>query len=247
MFFETKAHQALCQSIQCRLRSLMSGVPNSLALEVQDMNGDSKPDIVVTQNQGPNIYVLKNQSSSTISFAAPAVFTIPGAFNDINSADFNNDGKLDLVLTSVFNAQALVLLNQSTAAAFSFATNNTLTTGNGPFGVDVSDINGDGFPDIIVPNRGVGAIDVFLHNKSASPGFSKTTIASAKTNWFTKVGDLDGDAKPDIAFTSFNNATFNFSIEILRNKNCYDPKILNEPAAGYLRGSNDHVGSGTSP
>ncbi len=93
----------------------MTGVPNSLALEVQDMNGDAKPDIIVTQNQGPNIYVLKNQSSSTISFAAPTAFTIPGGFNDINSADFNNDGKLDLVLTSVFNAQAQVLLNQSTA------------------------------------------------------------------------------------------------------------------------------------
>ncbi len=42
----------------------MAGVPNSLALEVQDMNGDAKPDIVLTQNQGPNIYVLKNQSTS---------------------------------------------------------------------------------------------------------------------------------------------------------------------------------------
>ncbi|HZB11838.1 MAG TPA: FG-GAP-like repeat-containing protein, partial [Chryseolinea sp.] len=210
------------------LKITMTGVPNSLALEVQDMNGDSKPDIIVTQNQGPNIYVLKNQSSSTISFGTPTTFTIPGGFNDINSADFNNDGKLDIVLTSVFSAQAQVLLNQSTAAAFSFTTNNTLTTGNGPFGIDVSDINGDGFPDIIIPNRGVGAIDVFLHNKNASPGFSKTTISSAKTNWFTKVGDLDGDAKPDIAFTSFNYATVDFSIEILRNKNCYDPKILND-------------------
>jgi gliding motility-associated-like protein len=218
------------------LKITMSGVPNSLALEVQDLNGDFKPDIVVTQNQGPNIYVLKNQSSSTIAFAAPAAFTIPGAFNDINSADFNSDGKLDFVLTSVFNAQALVVLNQSTPAAFSFAINNTLTTGNGPFGVDVSDINGDGFPDIIVPNRGVGAIDVFLHNKNVSPGFSKTTIATAKTNWYTKVGDLDGDAKPDIAFTSFNNATFNFSIEVLRNRNCYEPKILNVPPLAICTG-----------
>jgi gliding motility-associated-like protein len=210
------------------LKITMDGVPNSLALEVQDMNGDKKPDIVLLQNQGPSLFVLKNQSSASISFSTPVSFTIPGAFNDINSADFNNDGKLDLVLTSVFNGQALVLLNQSTLAAFSFVTNNTLTTGNGPFGVDVSDINGDGYPDIIIPNRGVGAIDVFLHNRNASPGFSKTTISTAKPNWFTKVGDLDGDAKPDIAFTSFNNIGFDYSVEILRNKNCHDPKILNE-------------------
>ncbi len=206
----------------------LSGIPNSLALEVQDFDGDLKPDIMFTQNQGPNIYILKNRSAGSISFSAPVSFTLPGSFNDITSADFNNDGKLDIVVTSVFNAQALVLLNQSTSTAYSFTTSNTLTTGTGPFGVDVSDINGDGFADIIVPDRGVGAIDVFLHNRNASPGFSRVTINSAKTNWFTRVGDLDGDAKPDIAFTSFNNATSNFSIEILRNRNCHDPKILNE-------------------
>lgn len=205
----------------------MDGVPNSLALEIQDFNGDKKPDIVLLQNQGPSLYILRNQSAGSISFSTPSSITIPGAFNDINSADFNNDGKLDLVLTSVFNAQALLLLNQSTSSTFTFTTNNTLTTGTGPFGVDVSDINGDGYPDIIIPNRGTSTIDVFVHNRNASPGFSKTTITTAKTNWFTKVGDLDGDAKPDIAFTSFNNPTFDFSIEILRNKNCHDPKILN--------------------
>jgi gliding motility-associated-like protein len=210
------------------LKITMSGVPNSLALEVQDFDGDLKPDIMLTQNQGPNIYILKNRSGGSISFSAPVSFTLPGSFNDITSADFNNDGKLDIVATSVFNSQAMVLLNQSTSSAYSFTPSNTLTTSTGPFGVDVSDINGDGFADIIVPDRGVGSIDVFLHNRNASPGFSRVTINSAKTNWFTKVGDLDGDAKPDIAFTSFNNATSNFSIEILRNRNCYDPKILNE-------------------
>lgn len=210
------------------VKIVMDGVPNSLGMEVQDMNGDNKPDIILTQNQGPNIYVLKNQSTGSINFSTPISFTIPGAFNDITSADFNNDGKLDLVLTSVFNSQALVLLNQSTLTTYSFATSNILTTGNGPFGVDVSDINGDGFPDVIVPNRGATAIDVFLHNQNPSPGFSRVTVTSAKTNWFTKVGDLDGDAKPDIAFTSFNNTTADFSIEIIRNKHCHDPKILNK-------------------
>jgi gliding motility-associated-like protein len=226
----------------------MTGVPNSLALEVQDMNGDLLPDIVMTQNQGPSIFILRNQSAGTVSFAAPVTIVVPGSFNDVTAADVNKDGKLDLVLTSVFTAQAMVLINQSTVPAFAFGTPITLTTGNGPFGVDVSDIDGDVFPDIIIPNRGVGGIDVFLHNQNiASPGFTRVVIPTAKTNWFVKAGDLDGDAKPDIAFSSFNNATSNFTIEILRNQNCFKPEILNEGPLVICTGQTVQLVSPKSP
>ncbi|MGC3945183.1 MAG: FG-GAP-like repeat-containing protein [Chryseolinea sp.] len=225
----------------------MSGVPNSLALEVQDMDNDGRADIVLTQNQGSSIYLLKNISTSTVAFSAPTIIPIPGSFNDLSSADFNGDGLLDLVATSVFNAQVLVLLNKSTSSVFTFAPAVTLTTGTGPFGSDVSDLNGDGFPDIVIPNRGVAAIDVFLHNGNlASPGFAKTTISTGKTNWFVRAGDLDGDAKPDIAYTSFTAPT-SYSIEILRNKNCYQPKILNDAALTLCSGQSANLQAVPSP
>jgi len=210
------------------LKITLDGAPNSLALEVQDFDGDQKPDIAFTQNQSANLFIMKNQSAGTISFAKPTTIAVAGTFNDLNSADFNKDGKLDLVATSPFNNQVVVLINQSTSAAYSFGTPITLSTSNGPFGVDVSDIDGDGFSDIIVGARTVAAIDVFLHNRNASPGFNKVIVNTSKPNWFVKVGDLDGDAKPDIAFTSFNAVSSSFSIEILRNRNCHLPKILNE-------------------
>ena len=210
------------------LKITLDGAPNSLALEVQDFDGDQKPDIAFTQNQGANLYIMKNQSSGAISFAKPTTIALSGTFNDLNSADFNKDGKLDMVATSPFNNQVAVLINQSTSTAFSFGSPITLSTSNGPFGLDVSDIDGDGFPDIIVGARTVGAIDVFLHDRNASPGFNKVIVSTSKPNWFVKAGDLDGDAKPDIAFTSFNAVSSSYSIEILRNKNCHLPKILNE-------------------
>ncbi|MBA4056081.1 MAG: hypothetical protein C0490_15305, partial [Marivirga sp.] len=210
------------------LKITLEGAPNSLALEVQDFDGDQKPDIAFTQNQGANLYIMKNQSSGTISFAKPTSIALPGTFNDLNSADFNKDGKLDMVITSPFNNQVAVLINQSTTTTYSFGAPTTLSTSNGPFGVDVSDIDGDGFPDIIAGARTVAAIDVFLHNRNASPGFNKVIVTTSKPNWFVKAGDLDGDAKPDIAFTSFNALSSSYSIEILRNRNCHLPKILNE-------------------
>ena len=229
------------------LKISMSGLPNSLAIEVQDMDGDSRPDIVLTQNQGSSLYLLKNISTSAIAFSAPTIIPIPGSFNDMSSADFNGDGLTDLVLTSVFNAQTLVLLNKSTSSLFTFAPAITLTTGTGPFGVDVSDLNGDGFPDIVVPNRGVAAIDVFLHNGNlTSPGFGRTTITTARTNWFVRAGDLDGDAKPDIAYTTFT-APASYAIEILRNKNCYQPKILNDAALTLCSGQSANLQAVASP
>ena len=229
------------------LKIVLEGAPNSLALEVQDFDGDQKPDIAFTQNQGPYLYIIKNQSSGSISFSKPTSFVLPGSYNDLNSADFNNDGKLDLIITSVFNSQVLVLINQSTSTAYSFGTPITLTTTNGPYGIDVSDIDGDGFPDIIVPNRVVGVIDVFLHNRNASPGFNRVIVNTAKFNWFVKAGDLDGDAKPDIAFTSFNNITSNFSIEILRNRNCHLPKILNETPLSICTGQTIRLNATPAP
>ena len=218
------------------LKITLDGAPNSLALEIQDFDGDQKPDIAFTQNQGPNLYISKNQSSGTLSFSKPTSITLAGSFNDLNSADFNKDGKLDIVMTSPFSNQVFVLINQSTSTAYSFGAPITLSSSNGSYGVDVSDIDGDGFSDIIVGARTVAAIDVFLHNRNASTGFNLVKVNTSKPNWFVKAGDLDGDAKPDIAFTSFNAVTSSYSIDILRNRNCHLPRILNEAPLSICAG-----------
>lgn len=209
----------------------VTGATETLALELQDMDGDGKIDMVVTRNQNPDIYLLKNTSTlSSFTFSNITRITLPGQYNDLATADFNRDGKLDIIATSLFTNQAQLLLNKSTNTAFSFDAPISLATDAQPFGIDVSDLNGDRFPDFIIPCRGTKTLNVFLHNgNTTAVGFTKVTIASDKTNWFVRAGDLDGDAKPDIAFTSFTGTTGPFSVDILRNKNCHKPQILNDP------------------
>ncbi len=205
----------------------VTGATNTLALEIQDIDGDGKKDIVATQNQSNDLFILKNTSAGSAFTFSVTKINLIGTLNDLSSADFNRDGKLDLVVTSVFGAQAHVLINQSTSSTVSFQAPITLTTDTGPFGVDVNDINGDGFADLIVPNRGTNTIHVFLHNGNLSTvTFTKSTLTTTKNNWFTRVGDLDGDAKPDFAITTFTNPS-TFSVDILRNTNCHTPRILN--------------------
>ena len=207
-----------------------SDVLTTYEAEVMDLNGDDLPEIIINQFQTNDLYILRNQSTGTISFAPPQKVGVPGLLNRLTSSDFNKDGKLDLVITNTFDNQVNVLLNQTAknATAFSFATAITMATSTGPWGVDVADIDGDGDPDITIANRNETAINVFLHNGNfTSPGFSKADITTILPTRNIKTGDLDGDGKPDIAYTAFNNSTKSTQVGILRNTSCHQPQIQN--------------------
>ncbi|MBT1689131.1 FG-GAP-like repeat-containing protein [Dawidia soli] len=220
------------------LKFSVAGAPNTLALELQDFDNDGKTDIMASQNQGANLFFLKNTSTASVNFAAAQTISVVGTINDIGSADFNHDGKLDLVVTSVFGGQVFLLLNQTSGGTVSFSSQIPAATGTGPFGVECADINGDGFADIVVHNRQVSYISVFLHNgNSTSPTFTSSTIATpSKQGWFSRVADFDGDAKPDIVFTSAVGIGASNTITMLRNQNCHKPVILNEPPLAICPG-----------
>jgi gliding motility-associated-like protein len=204
--------------------------------DVQDFNGDNLPDIIINQFQTSNFYILKNTSSGSISFGTPQKFELTGALNRLVSADFNKDGKLDIVFTSTLNDQrALVLLNQSTLETFSFGSAIQLTTSFEPWGVDVGDIDGDEDPDIVVVNRNkpnpVASeknINIFLNDGNATPSFTRSDIPTSTPTRNVKLTDMDGDSKSDIVFTGFDEATVISSINVLRNTNCFQPTLLNE-------------------
>lgn len=208
--------------------------------EVQDFDGDGLPDIVVNRFQDNNFYILRNTSTSAISFASPIELTTPAErdFNRINSADFNKDGKPDLVFTNsvVISQISAIYLNTSTVGSISFTPDASaiqFTTAVGAWGIDVTDIDGDRDPDMVIANKDVNELNVFLHNGNfGSPGFSRFNIPTTTPDvWNSrniKAGDLDGDGKTDLAYTTFRDATGTSSVEILRNTHCHQPEIQNE-------------------
>jgi gliding motility-associated-like protein len=207
----------------------VNGAATTYGIEVQNFDNDNLPDIALTPFQTSDIFLLRNQSGTTISFGSAQKVTLISSLNGILSADFNQDNKLDLVLTSTLNNQAHILLNQSTGSTFLFAAPLNLTTSNGPWGIDVSDIDGDGDPDVVVANRNEAVMNVFLHSGNfTAPSFSKADIATSKPSRNVKAGDLDGDSKPDLAVTTFNAGSGIYTLDILRNTNCHQPKILND-------------------
>ena len=198
--------------------------------QVMDLNADDLPEIVINQFQTNNLYILRNQSTGTISFSAPEKYAMPGGLNRLNSADFNADGKLDLVITSTLNNQLDVLLNETPANAttFAFAPSISMITSAGPWGVDVSDIDGDGDPDIAVANFTQNAMNVFLHNGNfASPAFIKSDVTTTLPTRNLQAGDVDGDGKVDITYTAYDNMAKTTQVGILRSTACHRPEIKN--------------------
>ncbi|HBE50835.1 MAG TPA: hypothetical protein DDW76_19180, partial [Cyanobacteria bacterium UBA11369] len=108
-------------------------------------------------------------------------------------ADFNRDGKFDVVTDNLSNLS--IILGQGNGS-FGAATNIPVEGSNK--NIAVADFNADGNPDIVT-NR----VSVLLGNGDGS--FGKATHYPAFNSNAIAVGDFNGDGKPDIAAPNNNS------------------------------------------
>jgi len=204
----------------------MTGAGTTNGLVVEDLNGDLLPDLITCPFFGSNIYVrLNNSTPANFSFGNVQSIDIPGNLNLITPGDFNNDNKIDLAVTKTIQNEITVLENRTTTNSntINFNQFNFATEGN-PWGIHATDMDGDGYNDILVALRDFNSINLFENTGGASINFSRHSLATTLYSRNIVGGDIDGDAKPDIAFTSFNGAP-QYTLSILRNGNCYKPIV----------------------
>lgn len=185
--------------------SLYSGGANWVA--IGDLNGDGAPDIALTDNVGVKI-LLHTGAATATTFAAPVtVFTetvnadVQGA-NVIAIADVNGDGFNDLIITDPGPTGGMaptvsVLLQDAThPGQFLAAASYPTAPGSLAQSIIVTDVNGDGHPDIII--GGSNSVSVLLQN-AATPGtfLAASNYAAVNSNQIA-VADVNGDGHPDI-------------------------------------------------
>jgi len=190
-------------------------------IEISDIDGDGKPDLVIADYFNNTFTVTRNTSTSgSISFAAKVAFpwAMGGQPNEVSIGDFDGDGKPDLALGGNGGGTFVsVYRNTSTPGNISFAARQDFAASSGQGnGNRIIDIDGDGKPDLLSVHWSGNCLWV-LRNISTGPGnisfASGVSFATTSQPHKIDVGDLDGDGKPDVVITAFTSNT----LSIFRN------------------------------
>ncbi len=184
-----------------------------------DLNGDGKPDLLVTNGSDGTVSVLLNATApgaTTPSFSPQQTFATDGFPRSVTAADVNGDGKPDLIVANTWSGTVSVLLNTTPAPATtfdgnSFATQQTFATGSGTFFVTAADLNGDGKLDLIVANIYDSTVSVLLNTTApgaTTPSFAtQQTFAVGSNPRSVTVADVNGDGKLDLIVTNGSDGT----------------------------------------
>ncbi|WP_420578524.1 FG-GAP-like repeat-containing protein [Ekhidna sp.] len=210
----------------------VTGTINTSSLNISDFNNDGKQDIVSLPFRESNevISILKNTSQpGNISFSQQTGITASAQRINVETADFDGDGLIDIATTNQQLQRVTVYRNTTSGSDITFATGiNVDISGGGAWGIDIGDMNGDGSPDLIVGSTST-IDDLFvIENTSTSGTISfapPTAIPTTNTNQNVVVGDLNGDARPDIAFTHNIQLGNPGNLGIFLNRNCVQPVI----------------------
>ncbi len=143
-----------------------------------DFNSDGLTDLAVAYTIGNTVSILKNTSTGPdIAFASKADFTIGGNSNAVKTADFNGDGKPDLLVSNGSLASVSLLGNTSSGSSISFASKADYTTGGNITSLTVADWNSDGKPDITTHSSS-NSLYSFLRNQVSEPTLSAYEIVA---------------------------------------------------------------------
>lgn len=190
--------------------------------KIGDLDGDGKPDLVVTNNGDDDLSVYRNTSTeggiNGGSFAAKADFATGTDPIGVAIHDLDGDGKPELIVANNGATSVSVLRNTSTSGSISFAGKVDFTANANPTYVAVDDFDGDGKPDLAVSSQGSSVISVHRNTTvqgtiDANSFATKVTFATGSAPQGVAAGDIDGDGKPELLSANVSGN----SISIFRN------------------------------
>ncbi|MBA3900010.1 MAG: VCBS repeat-containing protein, partial [Bacteroidetes bacterium] len=189
------------------VNNFLTGGSSARHAEIADLDGDGKPDMVVSNFGGSMVSIYKSTSTagtiSAATFATKVDISTSSGPIALALADIDGDGKTDIILSYHISNTIAVLRNTSTVNNISFATELTFAAGLEPFGLAIGDLDMDGKADIVVTNwNGGNASGVSILRNIGSVGTinfgTPTYLASGTGPQGAAIGDLNGDGKPDL-------------------------------------------------
>ena len=219
-------------------------------VQLQDINGDGKLDILTTRETWNQVGVYLNTSNgNSVSFENKIIISNVLAYGRPDFADLNGDGKIDMVTTSYDSnnnsRDVFVYLNNSTDGNIEFNLEATILSGGEPadwptdynwsvYSPTLVDIDGDGRLDIIVANgncfncspSGISILRNISTDSELGFEYEYNDFYYYESNtWPTRINisDINGDGKPDILTTDWQGG-----ISIMVNSSTEGNIVLEE-------------------
>jgi hypothetical protein len=196
---------------------VLGAVSHPAHAEVVDLDRDGIADILVanlgsfkpTDRRVGSVVWLRGRGDGT--FMPFTLLDGVGRVADVQAADFNGDGKTDLVV-AVFGwnetGEIRYLENRTTDWSKPTFAQQILDERHGTIHVSVADLNGDGKPDFVaLISQEHETVVAFLNELDGAGGrFRKETIYAAPHPGYGSSGielkDLDGDGDLDVLYTN---------------------------------------------
>lgn len=188
--------------------------PHVHGVAAADFTGDGKPDVVTDSWGHDEILTIPGDGAGNLILPGKAFHTGKRPYQRLRSADFNKDGKPDVVTTDL-DMNAVTILLGDGKGGFREAPGSPFPAGVFPWSVAVADINGDGNLDLaVIPYdrdihdpKQLGVTVLLGDGKGAfttMPG-SPFSLAGCRGPDRIATGDINGDGFRDIAVSCAQN------------------------------------------
>ncbi|MES2380283.1 MAG: FG-GAP-like repeat-containing protein [Bacteroidota bacterium] len=188
-----------------------SGNQNLTAATINDFNNDGKPDILFANKNTGAIRIYRNTYDTgffnTSSFDTTLAISGPSGWENIESADINEDGKEDFAIINSLNNKLYIYKNISTGIILdsnSFVLTAVFSLPNKPNKIRLQDVSGDGKIDLIVSGPSTNETGLMIYKNNMvnqnidTNNFKLYLNASNAIDGELKIADLNLDGKPEI-------------------------------------------------
>jgi hypothetical protein len=188
-------------------------------VHLADLDSDGDLDIVSASMTDDTIAWYENDGAANPSWSAVDITTTADGAFDVDVADMDGDGDLDIAWASLTD-DTIGWCENDGAANPTFAAADIATSADGTPDVHLADMDGDGDIDIVSASIYDDTVAWYENDGAADPTWTAadiTTSADFATGIY--VGDMDGDGDMDIAGSSGDDD----SISVYENDGAVNP------------------------
>lgn len=167
-----------------------------------DFNGDGIPDLAVANHGSGNVSILMGNGDGTFIQPLGSTLTAQAGTNSIVAADFNSDGKMDLVAANGNSNSVSIFMGNGDGT---FQTARNIPTGATPALIAVADFDHDGKLDFAVTNYSSNSVSVF-HGLGNGTFLAWPSLVTDSLPNGIVAADLNGDGLVDLVVTNMGSS-----------------------------------------